>query len=93
MKKSLKRYTDFINESEDWLKVKQISELRQKFCDAVKDFIDDNDQGDNFSASFSDLCNPAHETTPMEDYDEMQKEMDKKGFDFETIRNLFNEWP
>lgn len=95
-KKSLKRYSDFLNESlvarpkltkqvldstKDW---KKISELRDDFEESVESMAD------FFPGWFSDMCKKT-EANPESDYQEMQKLLDKKGWDFESIKNLFSE--
>jgi hypothetical protein len=106
MSKSLKRYSDFLNESLvakpkltkqelDYtisrinLKVpgkwsEKIYELRDDFEESVESMAD------FFPGWFSDMCKNT-EANPEGDYQEMQKLLDKKGWNFESIKNLFSE--
>lgn len=106
MKKNLKKYNDFINESlvakpklakqqldfiisriilkvpgYDW---KTIQELRDDFEESVIAMAD------FFPGYFSDMCKKK-DASPEEDYQEMQKLLDRKGWNFESIKNLFSE--
>jgi hypothetical protein len=105
-KKSLKRYSDFLNESlvakpkltkqeldytisRIQLKVpgkwsEKIYELRDDFEESVESMAD------FFPGWFSDMCKNT-EANPEGDYQEMQKLLDKKGWNFESIKNLFSE--
>ena len=106
MKKNLKKYNDFINESlvakpkltkqeldyiisridlkvpGKW--VEEISELRDDFEESVEHMAD------FFPGWFSDMCKKV-DANPEGDYQEMQKLLDKKGWNFESIKNLFSE--
>jgi len=106
MKKNLKKYNDFINESlvakpkltkqeldtivsKIILKVpgnwkEKISELRDDFEESVINMAD------FFPGWFSDMCK-RKDANPEGDYQEMQKLLDKKGWNFESIKNLFSE--
>jgi hypothetical protein len=106
MKKNLKKYNDFINESlvakpkltkqeldtivsKIILKVpgnwkEKISDLRDEFEESVIDM------SDFFPGYFSDMCKK-EDANPEGDYQEMQKLLDKKGWNFESIKNLFSE--
>ena len=106
MKNKLKRYNSFINESlvakpklsksqldfivsRAILKVpgtgrESISELRDDFNDSVINM------SDFFPGYFSDMCKKK-DSNPEGDYQEMQKLLDKKGWNFESIKNLFSE--
>ena len=64
----------------------KLSELRDEFTDDV--FI----LSEFYKKSFSDMCK-IEDTTQSDldiDYYQMQKLLDKKGWDFESIKNLFN---
>jgi hypothetical protein len=106
MKKNLKKYNDFINESlvakpkltkqeldtivskiilkvpGNW--VEKISDLRDDFEESVENMAD------FFPGWFSDMCK-RKDANPEGDYQEMQKLLDKKGWNFESIKNLFSE--
>jgi hypothetical protein len=106
MKKNLKKYNDFINESlvakpkltkqeldtiisKIILKVpgnwkEKISDLRDEFEESVVNMAD------FFPGWFSDMCK-RKDANPEGDYQEMQKLLDKKGWNFESIKNLFSE--
>lgn len=106
MKKNLKRYSDFLNESlvakpkltkqeldytisRIQLKVpgnwkEKISDLRDDFEESVEHMAG------FFPGYFSDMCKKT-EANPEDDYQEMQKLLDKKGWNFESIKNLFSE--
>jgi len=105
-KKSLKRYSDFLNESlvakpkftkqeldtiisRIDLKVpgkwsEKIYELRDDFEESVESMAN------FFPGWFSDMCKNT-DANPEGDYQEMQKLLDKKGWNFESIKNLFSE--
>ena len=105
-KKSLKRYSDFLNESlvakpkltkqeldyiisRIGLKVpgkwsEKIYELRDDFEESVENMAG------FFPGWFSDMCKKT-DANPEGDYQEMQKLLDKKGWNFESIKNLFSE--
>jgi hypothetical protein len=106
MKKNLKKYNDFINESlvakskltkqeldtiiskiilkvpGDWKE--KISDLRDDFEESVVNMAG------FFPGWFSDMCK-RKDANPEGDYQEMQKLLDKKGWNFESIKNLFSE--
>jgi hypothetical protein len=98
MKKNLKKYNDFINEeltAHPKLKDSYLQSnldinnaeifliLRSNFYDAVISMT-----GDLSPRSFSDMCKK--ELNPEEDYNEMKSLMDKKGWDMQSIKNLFS---
>jgi hypothetical protein len=98
MKKNLKKYNDFINESltrpaklpkysldrlitrDD---ISALIDLRADFLETILDMAD------FFPGYFSDMCKK--QTDPEADYNSMQSLMDKKGWNFESIKNLFSE--
>jgi hypothetical protein len=106
MKNKLKKYSDFLNESliakpkltkqeldytisrvqlkvpGNW--IEKISELRDDFEESVENMAD------FFPGYFSEMCKKT-EANPEGDYQEMQKLLDKKGWNFESIKNLFSE--
>ncbi len=106
IKKNLKRYSDFLNESLvakpkltkqelDYiisrinLKVpgkwsEKIYELRDDFEESVESMAN------FFPGWFSDMCKNT-KANPEGDYQEMQKLLDKRGWNFESIKNLFSE--
>lgn len=102
MKKSLKKYNDFINEefesdstappklSDSYLQSNlDISNteifliLRSNFYEAVINMTDDLSP-----RSFSDMCKK--DINPEEDYNNMKSLMVKKGWDMQSIKNLFS---
>jgi hypothetical protein len=98
MKKNLKKYNDFINEeltappklSDSYLKsnldrnnAEIFLILRSNFYDGVVNITDDLRP-----RSFSDMCKK--DSNPEEDYKELQSLMDKKGWDIQSIKNLFS---
>lgn len=93
MKNKLKRYNDFINESSiiqpkldtpDLINRDDLSDLRIDFAESVLSMSDE------FSGSYSDMCKKM-DANPEGDYQEMQKELDDLGWNFESIKNLFSE--
>jgi hypothetical protein len=62
----------------------KISDLRDDFEESVINMAD------FFPGWFSDMCK-RKDANPEEDYQEMQKLLDKKGWNFESIKNLFSE--
>jgi len=106
MNKKLKNYNDFLNESliakpklskqsldsivsKSILKVpgggrENIEELRDDLSESIIDMAD------FFPGWFSDMCKKK-DANPEVDYQEMQKLLNKKGWDFESIKNLFSE--
>ena len=98
MKKNLKKYNDFINEeitappklSDSYLKsnldrnnAEIFLILRSNFYDGVVSMTDDLRP-----RSFSDMCKK--DSNPEEDYNEMKSLMSKKGWDIQSIKNLFS---
>jgi hypothetical protein len=99
MKNNLKKYTEFINEeltAKEKLSDAELSStkgrndneekfllLRYKFWYNIIDMT-----VDLRPRSFSDMCK--RNTNPEEDYKEMQSLMDKKGWDIQSIKNLFS---
>jgi hypothetical protein len=98
MKKNLKKYNDFINEeltappklSDSYLKsnldrnnAEIFLILRSNFYDGIVNITDDLRP-----RSFSDMCKK--DSNPEEDYRELQSLMDKKGWDIQSIKNLFS---
>jgi hypothetical protein len=98
MKKNLKKYNDFINEeltappklSDSYLKsnlninnAEIFLILRSNFYDGIVNITDDLRP-----RSFSDMCKK--DSNPEEDYKELQSLMDKKGWDIQSIKNLFS---
>jgi len=98
MKKNLKKYNDFINEeltappklSDSYLKSNLDGNnaeifliLRSNFYDRIVNMTDDL-----HPRSFSDMCKK--DSNPEEDYKELQSLMDKKGWDIQSIKNLFS---
>jgi hypothetical protein len=98
MKRSLKKYNDFINEeltahprlSDSYLKsnldinnAEIFLILRSNFYDGIVHITDDLRP-----KYFSDMCKK--DSNPEEDYKELQSLMDKKGWDIQSIKNLFS---
>jgi hypothetical protein len=98
MKKNLKNYNDFINEeltappklSDSYLQsnldrnnAEIFLILRSNFYDGVVSMTDDLSP-----RSFSDMCKK--DSNPEEDYNEMKSLMSKKGWDMQSIKNLFS---
>lgn len=106
MKNNLKKYTEFINEeltADPKLSDDELSQrltggpdsvigkkneekflfLRYKFWDNIIDMTEDIRP-----RSFSDMCK--RNTNPEEDYKEMQNLMDRRGWDIQSIKNLFS---
>lgn len=98
MKKNLKKYNDFINEAlsrpaklpkyslENIIAKSDkstLNDLRTDFLETVLDMVD------FFPGYFSDMCKK--QTDPEVDYNNMQSLMEKKGWNFESIKNLFSE--
>lgn len=96
MKNKLKRYNDFINESvyskanislvDDLIKnnnTTDLKNLRENFYESLEEMLDE------FRTSyFSDLCKKEN-AIPEQDYSEMQNLLGLKGWDFESIKNIF----
>ena len=106
MKNNLKKYTEFINEeltADPKLSDDELSQrltggpdsvigkkneekflfLRYTFWDNIIDMTEDIRP-----RSFSDMCK--RNTNPEEDYKEMQNLMDRRGWDIQSIKNLFS---
>jgi hypothetical protein len=98
MKRNLKKYNDFINEEltanpklgESYLQsnldinnAEIFLILRSNFYDGIISMTDDLSP-----RSFSDMCKK--DSDPEEDYNEMKSLMDKKGWDIQSIKNLFS---
>ena len=103
MKNNLKKYTEFINEeltADPKLSDSELSSrvsgsgrknnneeklllLRYKFWDNIIDMTENLRP-----RSFSDMCK--RNSNPEEDYKELQSLMDKKGWDIQSIKNLFS---
>lgn len=99
MKNNLKKYTEFINEeltAKEKLSNAELSSiegrndnvekfliLRYKFWDNIIDMTEDLRP-----RSFSDMCKT--NSNPEEDYKELQILMDRKGWDIQSIKNLFS---
>jgi len=106
MKKNLKKYNDFINESLvakpkltkqelDTIVSKIILKVPGNWKEKILDLRDDFEESvinmaDFFPGWFSDMCK-RKDANPEGDYQEMQKLLDKKGWNFESIKNLFSE--
>jgi len=102
----LKRYNDFINESlvaKPKLTKQELDTILSKIIlkvpgnrkEKISDLRDDFEESvinmaDFFPGWFSDMCK-RKDANPEEDYQEMQKLLDKKGWNFESIKNLFSE--
>ena len=105
-KKSLKRYSDFINESLvakpkltkqslDFIVSRAILKVPGTGKETIQDLRDEFeesviDMSDFFPGYFSDMCKK-EDANPEADYQEMQNLLNKKGWDFESIKNLFSE--
>ena len=94
-----KKYQDFINESlvakpkfDDslsWLSVRRgdkqfIVSKREELKESIEVMAD------FFPGYFSDMCKK-RDANPEKDYQEMQNLLNKKGWNFESIKNLFSE--
>jgi hypothetical protein len=106
MKKNLKKYNDFINESlvaKPKLTKQELDTIISriqlkvpgKWSDKIYELRDDFEESVEqmsgfFPGYFSDMCKKT-EANPEDDYQEMQKLLDKKGWNFESIKNLFSE--
>jgi hypothetical protein len=98
MKKNLKKYNDFINEeltaapklSDSYLKSNLDRNNAEIFLILRSNFYDRiiNTTDDLKPRSFSDMCKK--DSNPEEDYKELQSLMDKKGWDIQSIKNLFS---
>jgi hypothetical protein len=106
MKNKLKKYNDFLNESLvakpklskqqlDFIISRVILKVPGTGVDTIQELRDDFEESvvqmaDFFPGWFSDMCKNK-DANPEADYQEMQKLLDKKGWNFESIKNLFNE--
>jgi len=106
MKKNLKKYNDFINESLvakpkltkqelDYIISRINLKVPGKWSEKIYELRDDFEESvehmaDFFPGWFSDMCKNT-DANPEGDYQEMQKLLDKKGWNFESIKNLFSE--
>ena len=106
MKNNLKKYNDFINESLvakpkltkqelDTILSKIILKVPGNWKEKISDLRDDFEESvinmaDFFPGWFSDMCKRT-DANPEADYQEMQNLLNKKGWDFESIKNLFSE--
>lgn len=97
MKKLVKKYNDFINESltkRPILSDNTVKELienknREEIINLREDFYENIlSMTDFFPGFFSDMCKKT-KANPESDYKEMQGLLDKKGWDFNSIKNLF----
>ena len=105
-KKSLKRYSDFINESLvakpkltkqslDFIVSRAILKVPGTGRETIQELRDDFEESviamsDFYPGWFSDMCK-RKDANPEADYQEMQNLLNKKGWDFESIKNLFSE--
>lgn len=106
MNKKLKKYNDFLNESLvakpkltkqelDTILSKVVLKVPGKWSEKIFELRDDFEESvesmaDFFPGWFSDMCKN-REANPEADYKEMQGLLNKKGWDFESIKNLFSE--
>ena len=106
MKNKLKKYNDFLNESLvakpklskqqlDFIISRVILKVPGTGVDTIQELRDDFEESvvqmaDFFPGWFSDMCKNK-DANPEADYQEMQKLLDKKGWNFESIKNLFSE--
>ena len=106
MKNNLKKYTEFINEELTADPKLSDAELSQRLTGGSDSMIGKNNEEkflllrytfwgniidmtkDLRPRSFSDMCK--RNTNPEEEYKEMQNLMDKKGWDIQSIKNLFS---
>jgi len=91
VKKNIKKYNDFINESEDerrfrFAEINKIKSEREDFDTLVRELHDEMYVG---RRSYSDLCKTNQD--PEQDFNDMQSYMDSKGFTIEKIKDLFSE--
>jgi hypothetical protein len=99
MKKNLKKYNDFINEEltanpklgDSYLQsnldinnAEIFLILRSNFYDGIISMTSDLSP-----RSYSDMCK--RNSDPEQDYNEMKSLMDKKGWDMQSIKNLFSD--
>ena len=95
MKNKLKRYNDFINESsliQPKLDASNLNNIDRYTLSDLRDDLAESilSMSDEFSGSFSDMCKKMN-ANPEGDYQEMQKELDQIGWNFQSIQNLFTE--
>ena len=106
MKKNLKKYNDFINESLiakpkltkqslDFIISRVILKVPGTGKETIQELRDDFEESviamsDFYPGWFSDMCK-RKDANPEADYQEMQNLINKKGWDFESIKNLFSE--
>ena len=106
MNKKLKKYNDFLNESLvakpklskqqlDFIVSRAILKVPGTGRETIQELRDDFEESviamaDFFPGWFSDMCKN-REANPEADYKEMQGLLNKKGWDFESIKNLFSE--
>lgn len=106
MKKNLKKYNDFINESLiakpkltkqslDFIISRVILKVPGTGKETIQELRDDFEESviamsDFYPGWFSDMCK-RKDANPEADYQEMQNLLNKKGWDFESIKNLFSE--
>jgi len=106
MKNNLKKYTEFINEELTAYPKLSDEELSQRLIGGPDSMIGKNneekflilrytfwgniiDMTENLRPrSFSDMCKK--NTNPEEEYKEMQNLMDRRGWDIQSIKNLFS---
>lgn len=94
-----KKYTDFINESliarpkfEESTSRVIISRGDKEFIIKRREELKESIEAmvEFFPGYFSDMCKK-RDANPEKDYEEMQKLLDKKGWNFESIKNIFSE--
>ena len=106
MKKNPKKYNDFINESLiakpkltkqslDFIISRVILKVPGTGKETIQELRDDFEESviamsDFYPGWFSDMCK-RKDANPEADYQEMQNLLNKKGWDFESIKNLFSE--
>jgi hypothetical protein len=106
MKNNLKKYTEFINEELTAYPKLSDEELSQRLIGGPDSMIGKNNEekflilrytfwgniidmtADLRPRSFSDMCKK--NTNPEEEYKEMQNLMDRRGWDIQSIKNLFS---
>ena len=98
MKNNLKKYQEFINEeltaysklSDSYLQSNLVSNNAKIFLILRSNFYDGSVSmtHDLKPRSFSDMCKS--NSKPEEDYKKLQSVMDKKGWDIQSIKNLFS---
>jgi hypothetical protein len=106
MNKKLKKYNDFLNESLvakpkltkqslDFIISRVILKVPGTSKETIQELRDDFEESviamsDFYPGWFSDMCK-RKDANPEADYQEMQNLLNKKGWDFESIKNLFSE--